>query len=315
MGVTPLIVASRYGSCECVQTLIEEGADVRVMDTYEQTVLFRLSNECAGFVGHFIRSGVQLEQRNVNGATALVDSVTGKESPAVTAALCEMGADIDYRYELGQSAITIAIFNNNAGGLKSLLQHLQERSEVTTTYDSGDLMQASSSTNDGTALYDVSQGEASQGMSLPRPSSLRHWAPNNSGFNALHSAALHGGTQVMKILTRADLRGLDPLQLNEHCDTPDDCFYKYRNISFAGVRAPFEEEEAAWRTLMDSARWQNGLLIDCEDGESLSHSCDSDRNDEDQVVHWNAGGEGTSLDESGDESQDEETFGDAVQEL
>ncbi|KAI7253514.1 hypothetical protein KC319_g528 [Hortaea werneckii] len=298
------------------------------MDTYEQTVLFRLSNECAGFVGQFIRSGVQLEQRNVYGDTALVDSVTRKKSPAVTAALCEMGADIDYRYEPGQSAISIAIFNNNAGGLQTLLQHLQERSEVTTTYDPGDLMQASSSNADETALYDAKKGEASHSMPRPQPSSLRHWAPDKYGCNALHDAALHGGIQVMKILTGADLRGLDPLQqILTGADlrgldplqqtirdlTPDDCFYQYRDISYAAVRAPFEEEEAAWRTLMDSARRQNGLLIECEDDESLNHSCDSDKNDEDPAVHWDA--DETSLDGSGDEGQDEEIFQDALQEI
>ncbi|RMY75469.1 hypothetical protein D0863_02568 [Hortaea werneckii] len=315
MGITPLIFACRFGAYECVQLLIEEGADVRVTDAHGQTVLFRLSNECAGFVGQFIRSGVQLEQRNIYGVTALLDSVSDKESPAVTAALCVMGVDIDSGYKDGKNAISIATYNNNAGGLETLLQHLQERLELTTPYDSEDLMQASSSNTDETALSDVNQGEATHSIPIPRPLSFRHWAPDNSECNALHYAALFGGTQVMKILAGADLRGLDPLQQDYNRDTPDDCFYRYRGLNCSAVRASFEEEEAAWRTLMDSARRQNGLLIDCEDGESLSHSYDSDRNDEDQVVHRNAGGEGTSLDESGDESQDEETFEDAVQEL
>ncbi|KAI7346086.1 hypothetical protein KC320_g8049 [Hortaea werneckii] len=315
MGITPLIVASRFGSCECVQILIEEGADVRVMDAHEQTVLFRLSNECAGFVGHFIRSGVQLEQKNVYGATALVDSVTGKESPAVTAALCGMGADIDSRNEFGQNAIIIAVFKNNAGGLETLLQHLQERSELTSTCDSEDIIQISTSNADDTALYDANQGEASHSMPLPRPSRLCHWSPDKRRMNVLHFAAVFGGTQVMKILAGADLSGLDPLQQDQDGDAPDDCFYRYRDFNFAAVRAPLEEGEAAWRTLMDSARRQNGLLIDCQDDESLNDSCNSKKIDKDQVVHWNAGGDGTSLDESGDESQDEETFEDAVQEL
>ncbi|KAI6914028.1 hypothetical protein KC318_g804 [Hortaea werneckii] len=238
------------------------------------------------------------------GVTALIVSVDSKTNPAVTAAFCEMGADIDSRDEFGQNAISRAICRDNAGGLGTLVQHLQERSEVATPYDSEGVMQTSSSNSDGTALYEVNQGEASHSMPLSPPSSLRRWAPDKYGCIALHYAALYGGTQVMKILAGADLRGLDPLQQNAEGDTPDDCFYRHRDVNGAPVRAPFEEEEAAWRSLMDSARRQNGLLIDCEDDESLNYSYDSNASE------W-----GSSLDGSGDENQDEEIFQDAVQEL
>lgn len=313
--ITPLILACRGDSCECAQLLIDAGADVRVRTADGGTVLFGLSNECAVFVGQFIRSGVQLEQKADYGVTALLVSAASKESTAVTAALCEMGADIAFGNKFGQNAISIATLSNNAEGLKTLVQHLQERAEWAMTYDSKDVMQATSSNADGTALYDFKKGEASHSMPLPRSWTLRHWAQDKYGLNALHYAALYGGTQVMKVLTEADLHGLDPLQKTKRYHTPDDCFYRYRDISCAAVRAPLEEEEAAWRTLMDSARRQNGLLIDCTDDEGSSHSYDSNRNDEDQAVHWNVGDWGTSSEESGDESQDEEIFQDAVQQL
>ncbi|KAI7378615.1 hypothetical protein KC336_g19362 [Hortaea werneckii] len=209
----------------------------------------------------------------------------------------------------------MATSRNNAGGLEPLVQHLQQRSRVAITSDSEDVMQSSSSNADETGFYDVNQGRAPHSMALLRMPSLRHWAPDKLRYNALHYAALYGGTQVMKILAGADLRGLDALQQTEDGFTPDDCFYQYRDITCAAVRAPFEEEEAAWRTLMDSARRQNGLLIDCEDDESLNHSHDSNRNVKEQVVHWNAGDWGACSDDSDDESQDEEAFQDAVQEL
>ncbi|RMY22457.1 hypothetical protein D0867_02698 [Hortaea werneckii] len=315
-GTTPLMVACQFGFCECVQLLIEEGADVRMRNARGNTVLFHLSNECAGFVGQFIRSGVQLDQRDDCGSTALLASVSRKTGPAVAAALCEMGANIDSRNEHGKNAISLATNFNNAGGLEILVQHLQKRSEVATTYDSDDVMQAFSSNANETALDDFHQGEASHSMSLPRPSYLRHWAPDKFGHNALHFAALYGGTQVMKVLAGADLRGLNPLQQDEQDLAPDDCFYLYRDFYYGAVRAPFEEEEAAWRSLMDSARRQNGLLIDCEDDESLNYSYDSNSDDEDQVIHRNVSDwGGTSSDESGDVCQDEDIFQDAVQEL
>ncbi|KAI6882658.1 hypothetical protein KC360_g5360 [Hortaea werneckii] len=210
----------------------------------------------------------------------------------------------------------VATLRNNVGGVKTLVQYLHEHSEVATTYDSVDITQASSSNADRTALYDVSQGEAPHNTPLPQPSRLCHWVLDSAGLNVLHFAAYFGCTQIMKILTGADLRGLDPSQQDQGGSTPDDGFYLFRDMNCVAVQAPFEEEEAAWRILMNSARRQNGLSIDCEDDESLGHSYGSNRNDKDQAVHRNnVGGWGTSLEESGDESQDEETFQDAVQEL
>ncbi|RMZ13503.1 hypothetical protein D0860_02484 [Hortaea werneckii] len=309
-GITPLILAGRSCSPECLKFLIEEGADVRVRTNEGETVLFGLSKECAGFVGQFIRSGVQLEQKDDYGVAALLHSAGRRGSAAVTAALCEMGADIDSRNEYGQNSILMATFKDNAEVLETLVQHLQTRLGVATTYDSDSVMQASSSDAVGTALYEMNQDEAVHSMSR-----CRHWAPDKFGFNALHDAALSGSTRVMKILAEADLRGLDPLQQTKQDLLPDECFYQYRDINCVAVRAPFKEDEAAWRTLMDSARRQNGLSVEHKDNESLKHSSDSNKNDQDQAAHWDVGEQETRLDESGDESQDEETFQDAVQEL
>ncbi|KAI7487802.1 hypothetical protein KC351_g2384 [Hortaea werneckii] len=309
-GITPLILAGRSCSPECLKLLIEEGADVRVRTNEGETVLFGLSKECAGFVGQFIRSGVQLEQKDDYGVAALLHSAGRRGSAAVTAALCEMGADIDSRNEYGQNSILMATFKDNAEVLETLVQHLQTRLGVATTYDSDSVMQASSSDAVGTALYEMNQDEAVHSMSR-----CRHWAPDKFGFNALHDAALSGSTRVMKILAEADLRGLDPLQQTKQDLLPDECFYQYRDINCVAVRAPFKEDEAAWRTLMDSARRQNGLSVEHKDNESLKHSSDSNKNDQDQAAHWDVGEQETRLDESGDESQDEETFQDAVQEL
>ena len=87
------------------------------------------------------------------------------------------------------------------------------------------------------------------------------WAPNNKGYNALHLTALCAGTGVMQLLAGADLGGLDPLARDEYGDTPNACFYYHRQRVCSIVREPFAAEEKAWRTLMDSACRQNGIVM------------------------------------------------------
>lgn len=105
-------------------------------------------------------------------------------------------------------------------------------------------------------------------------------------------AALFAGTGVMQILAGADLRGVDPLRGDESGDTPDDCFYRYRDSNCTIRRPPFEEEEAAWTALMASARRQNGVGVE---------------SDEDSPNEEDASGEDWQItDDEGDDLADEE---------
>lgn len=104
-----------------------------------------------------------------------------------------------------------------------------------------------------------------------------YWRTDDSGRNVLHMAALYAGTEVMQILASADLRGLDPLHRNCYGRTPDDLFYAHRDSTCTIHRPPFEEEEAAWTTLMASARRQSGLGI--ESGEDTSSEEDASGED------------------------------------
>ena len=120
----------------------------------------------------------------------------------------------------------------------------------------------------------------------------------------------------MQLLSQANLRGLDPLQTNAARHTPDDAFYitrdRYRRP------APWGDEEAAWRTLMDSARRQNGLPIKCEDV--------TEADDEEERLTHDEGIQGGSMeseedideDDSNEESETEEqdeAYADALEEI
>lgn len=105
-----------------------------------------------------------------------------------------------------------------------------------------------------------------------------YWRADDFGHNILRMAALFAGTEVMRILAGADLRGVDPLCKDKYGTTPDDCFYKLRDDNCTIIRPPIEEEEAAWNTLMASARRQNGLGV--ESDEDTSSNEDASGEDE-----------------------------------
>lgn len=74
------------------------------------------------------------------------------------------------------------------------------------------------------------------------------------------------GSEVMGVLTDADMEGLDPTAQTthgtKHGRTPTECFYLKRDQSCAILREPFEKEEQVWWNLMASACRQNGVDFD-----------------------------------------------------
>ena len=63
----------------------------------------------------------------------------------------------------------------------------------------------------------------------------------------------------MRILSNANLAGLDPTQRDNDGDTPDDWFYDHRDYSNIIIQEPYEAEEAAWCNLMRSVCLQNNI--------------------------------------------------------
>lgn len=77
---------------------------------------------------------------------------------------------------------------------------------------------------------------------------------NQSQRNALHLAALYASTEVLDLLTTANLSGLNADARDRDGHTPNECFLNCRSVSCAVARKSFHVEKAAWVGLMDSLR-------------------------------------------------------------
>jgi hypothetical protein len=77
---------------------------------------------------------------------------------------------------------------------------------------------------------------------------------NRSKRNALHLAALYASTEVMDMLTVADIFGIDTTARDKDGHSPNQCFLECRSAHCAITRKPFTVEKRSWARLMASAR-------------------------------------------------------------
>ena len=135
---------------------------------------------------------------------------------------------------------------------------------------------------------------------------------NQSKRNVLHLAALHASTEVMDILTTANLFGLDAVARDKDGHSPNDCFLKCRSAHCAVGRKSFDVERRAWVGLMKSARRQNEVLLGVidEDGETGMITNDIRTNRKDSLFIIETGSGSTSEEEYVDayDDKDEEDW-------
>ena len=120
-GDTPLIVASRQGNLQAVQTLLATGADVNAANTKGTTPLM-----AAGEAGHAdvikVLGGnkqLDLETMDWNMDTALMLAVRNQQADAVKA-LIDLGANVNFM-KAGMSVLIAASYQGNVEIVKALL--------------------------------------------------------------------------------------------------------------------------------------------------------------------------------------------------
>jgi hypothetical protein len=91
--------------------------------------------------------------------------------------------------------------------------------------------------------------------------------PNLHKRNLLHLAALHASTEVMEMLTSANLSILEAIADAQDKDghSPNECFVRCRSAHCAVTRKEWDVERRAWVRLMMSARGESAVVDDEHD--------------------------------------------------
>ncbi|KAH9180932.1 hypothetical protein AeNC1_017093 [Aphanomyces euteiches] len=120
-----LFGAAAYGNLEAVQALLRQGVDVNWVNEkeYDMTAL-----HVAAVQGHpsvvkeLVANGANIEARNKNGNTPLIDAAL-KGHLEVVQALLDLGADVNARNEWDDRAHMCASWEGHLDVLKLLLAH------------------------------------------------------------------------------------------------------------------------------------------------------------------------------------------------
>ena len=125
IGQGPLRSSMKAESPECMQLLLDARANVNIKDNWEQTCLIAAHYypEPHRFVPGLLEAGANVNAREINGATALVESVyrPGIDYSASAELLIRAGANMDIQNNLGMAFIHRAIMHNAHGTLKAVL--------------------------------------------------------------------------------------------------------------------------------------------------------------------------------------------------
>ena len=84
---------------------------------------------------------------------------------------------------------------------------------------------------------------------------------NHSKRNVLHLAALHASTEMLDMLTAANLSGLEADARDKDGHSPNECFLNCRSGHCAVSRNSIDQERKSWSRLMKSARRQAGVSL------------------------------------------------------
>ena len=108
-GIYPLILANQQGRSDMVHFLIEQGADLDVIDGYGNNALWAACYaQNSGCIQALIDAGIDMDHQNLaSGATALIFAASsGRE--AVVEQLLAAGADPDLKTHDDFSALDLA---------------------------------------------------------------------------------------------------------------------------------------------------------------------------------------------------------------
>ncbi|KAL9116136.1 MAG: hypothetical protein Q9227_000505 [Pyrenula ochraceoflavens] len=213
IGRTPLHYAALRGNATAIKALLEGGADVDAKSCKGDTPLvwacFSHSLESVQLLLCFGASVKNVSSREVYSPLhAITFSGTfNEDSRAILELLLDHGADINAQNNPRRtSPINLAATKSNIEALESLIQ---AGADVDIADFAGDV-----------ALTDAIVFLQTESLELLLRYKADHLHINRDGLTILHKLAMHGNAEVADVLSRAELKGLDPEARDREGRTP-----------------------------------------------------------------------------------------------
>ncbi|XP_041132059.1 ankyrin repeat and SOCS box protein 2-like isoform X2 [Polyodon spathula] len=210
---TPLYLATIRQNIDCVQFLLESGAEPDIANKSKETPLYKAcEHKNAEIVSLLVRFNADINHRCIQGWAALHESAT-KDSIEIAEILVQGGAKIEATNIYGVTPLFVAAQSGNVGPLRYLISL---GADVNT--------QASDS---ATALYEASKNGHDEVVEILLSQNADANKPSKHGWLPLHVAAQCGTYGIISMLipvtSRARIKrsGISPLHLAAERDRDD----------------------------------------------------------------------------------------------
>lgn len=281
-GRSPLHWAVARGDSKAVDLLLRYGADPNKVDRIKQGPLrSSLKAEDPTCMKMLIKAGANVHQRDNWKQTPLIAALFYQNPETYMAPLIKAGSDVNIQDHTGSTPLIQAAAGNHLQALRLLLENgagVNIRDNL-----------------ERTAFHHAIKSNAVEAMAILLTHGIDHTVQDHDGYTALHFAAEFAGTEMLDLLTRSRMRGLDAEDENHDGKSAFEIAENRRKeLLRASVKTPadpvLEKEKVgdgiheaeiwslAWRRLVKSTalfqspKKMNSWSTDgCETGSEMSH--------------------------------------------
>ncbi|KAM9703430.1 ankyrin repeat and SOCS box protein 2 [Menidia menidia] len=204
-GETPLMVAATGDNLECVQVLLENGAEPDIPSYDKETPLYKACEKSnAAVVAALLNHGAEVNTRCLQGWTALQEAVL-RNNVEICEMLLKAGAKYNLSNMYGITPLFTAAQSGQVDTLRFLLKH---GADINTQAADG-----------ATALYEAAKNGHEQIVELLLSQNADANKPGRTGLLPLHIAAQRSSNVIVSMLipatSKARVRrtGISPLHL------------------------------------------------------------------------------------------------------
>ncbi len=210
-GSTLLHHAAGFGSVDTMKLLLSLGADASAKNKRKSTPLFWAIHDPAK-VKLLLDAGVDVNDRNVDGRTALYQAVSLGNPNGLVKMLLDRGANVNLATTNGATVLMMAATRGNVGAMRMLIE---KQADVNAKNGAG-----------GTALMNAAASGNPAAVRLLLDNGADSKAATKRNETALANAATTGNLEMVKMLLAAgapvntqDVRGYSPLLYAAGSDT------------------------------------------------------------------------------------------------